>query len=321
MTDGTRHADRAPLVTAVIPVYNGERFVADAIRSVLAQTYPNVECLVVDDGSKDGSAEVVKTFGADVRYVAKDNAGVASARNHGVSNARGELVAFLDADDAWVPEKIEKQMDVFRAQPDAGLVYSGMRLVDETMSPVGELRPAPPALALRNTLLLEQPSATGIGSTALLPADVFRAVGGFDERLSTSADCDLTCRIALRHPLACSTEALALYRCHGSQMSSDPKVLEHDMSLIYEKLFVGGQLPPEVVALRRRAYANLYFMLAATALNRRETGRFLRYALRAAAYDPRRAVPLVAKKLPPSKPSSPAPVEAGMERSSCVRAG
>lgn len=321
MSTTTRYGDDAPLVTAVIPVYNAERFVADAIRSVLAQTYPRVECLVVDDGSKDGSAEVVKGFGPRVRYVAKENGGVASARNHGVSLAHGEFVAFLDADDAWDPTKIEKQIDVVRTQPDAGLVYSGMRLADETLRPIGELRPAPPAVALRNTLLLEQPSATGIGSTALLPAEVFRAIGGFDERLSTSADCDLTCRIALRHPLACSPEALALYRCHGSQMSSDPRVLEHDMLLIYEKLFVGNQLPPEVAALRRRAYANLYFMLAATALNRRETGPFLRYAARAATYDPRRVVALAAGKLPGGKAARPAPTTAGTERSQSVGAG
>ncbi|MDQ4071217.1 MAG: glycosyltransferase [Actinomycetota bacterium] len=307
MTGTTPYRDGTPLVTAIIPVYNGERFVADAIRSVLAQTYPNVECLVVDDGSKDASGEVVKAFAPDVRYVLKENGGVASARNRGVSQARGEFVAFLDADDAWAPTKIEKQMDVFRAQPDAGLVYSGMRLVDEAMRPIGELEPAPPPLALRNTLLLEQPSATGIGSTALLPASVFQAVGGFDERLSTSADCDLTCRIALRHPMACSPEPLALYRCHGSQMSSDPRVLEHDMLLIYEKLFAGGLLPPEVSALRRRAYANLYFMLAATALNRGETGPFLRYVVRAATYDPRRVAPLLARRLSGGKPAVPAP--------------
>ncbi len=321
MTDSTRHGDEAPLVTAVIPVYNGERFVADAIRSVLSQTYPRIECLVVDDGSKDGSAEVVKGFAPSARYVPKTNGGVASARNHGVSQARGEFVAFLDADDAWAPTKIEKQMDVFRARPDAGLVYSGMSLVDESLRPVGELQPAPPALALRNTLLLEQPSATGIGSTALLPARIFRAIGGFDERLSTSADCDLTCRIALRHPLACSPEALALYRCHGSQMSSDPRVLEHDMLLIYEKLFVGGQLPPEVAVLRRRAYANLYFILAATALNRRETGPFVRYAGRAATYDPRRVVALVATKLPGRKSPSRPSTRTGTGRSQSVGAG
>ncbi len=286
-----------PLVSAVIPVYNGEGFVADAVRSVLAQTYPNVECIVVDDGSKDGTRHVVGSFGSAVRYERKENGGVASARNHGVSRCVGEFVAFLDADDAWVPSKLEQQLALFRARPDVGLVYSGLLLVDETMSAIGKLDPAPPPLALRNTLLLEQPSATGIGSTALIPVDVFRAIGGFDERLSTSADCDLTCRIALRHPVTCSPEPLALYRCHQSQMSSDPAVFEHDMLLIFEKLFAGGQLPPDVSALRRRANANLYFILAATALNRAEHGRFLRYLARGATYDPRRVARLVGEKV------------------------
>ena len=321
MSGGGRVADALPLVSVIIPAYNAERFVADAIRSVLAQTYPNVECIVVDDGSSDGTAGVVGTFGSAVRYVRKDNGGVARARNHGVSQCRGEFVAFLDADDAWVPTKLAKQMAIVRARPDVGLVYSGMRLVDQSMTPIGTLEPAPPSVALRNTLLMEQPSATGIGSTSLVPVEVFRRAGGFDERLSTSADCDFTCRIALRHPVACAAEALALYRCHQSQMSSDPAVLEHDMLLIFEKLFAEGELPPEVSALRRRAYANLYFMLAATALNRRERARFVRYFLRGATYDPRRAAPLVARRITRRPPPPPAPKTARTEHADPLGAG
>ena len=111
-----------PLISAVIPVYNGEAFVADAIRSVLAQTYPRVECVVVDDGSHDRTAEVIRSFGDVVRYLWKPTGGVASARNAGVSAARGEYVAFVDADDTWLPEKLDRQMGLLRERPDCGLI-------------------------------------------------------------------------------------------------------------------------------------------------------------------------------------------------------
>ncbi len=286
----------SPLVTAVIPVYNGEHYLPAAVRSVLGQTYQPVECIVVDDGSTDGTRATCSGFGTAIRYIEKPNGGVASARNVGVAQARGEFVAFLDADDAWLPDKIEKQMEVVRTSPEAGMVYSGMYIADEDLQPVARMDPAPPEVALRNTLLLEQPFATGIGSTALLPVSVFRGVGGFDERLSTSADCDLTCRVARQYPLACSPEPLACYRRHGSQMSVSLRALEHDMLLVFEKLFCHGQLPADLLPLRRRAYANLYFMLA-TGYRTSDRGRALRYLLLALTRHPRRAGSLVWKAL------------------------
>ncbi len=281
-------AHRNPLVTAVIPVYNGEAYVRTAVESVLAQTYAPVECIVVDDGSTDGTQQVCTGLGDAVRYIRKSNGGVSSARNAGVAEAQGQFVAFLDADDTWLPEKLQKQMVMIRERPGTGMVYSGVYVVDENLQTIDRIDPAPPAVALRNTLLLEQPSATGIGSTGLLPASVIRSVGGFDERLSTSADCDLTCRVAHQYALACNPEPLARYRRHGSQMSANLQAVEHDMLLIFDKLFGDERLPGDVLALRRRAYANLYFMLAAGYNHRSDRGRALRYLLLAVAQHPAR---------------------------------
>jgi glycosyltransferase involved in cell wall biosynthesis len=288
---------RSPLVTAVIPAYNAERFVADAVESVLAQTYPSVECIVVDDGSTDGTSRTLSRFGTAIQLIATPNGGVSRARNVGIRSARGEFVAFLDADDTWVADKLTEQMAIFSDRPELGMVYSGIALADETMHPVGRLEPAPPQLALRNTLLMELPSATGIGSTGVLPIGVLRDLGGFDERLSTAADCDLTCRVACRHPVDRHPEPLALYRLHGPTMSSDPAVLAHDMLLIFEKLFVGRQLPDDVVRLRRRAYTNLYFNLAA-AYRRGDDRRLALHYLRCAlGSNPARVCALVVSRL------------------------
>ena len=103
-----------PLVSVIIPVFNYDRFLAEAIECVLSQTYRNIEVIVVDDGSTDGSAEVAKSFAErGVRYSYQENAGIGPARNTGVAMAQGEYFAFLDADDRWPPEKIERQLEAF----------------------------------------------------------------------------------------------------------------------------------------------------------------------------------------------------------------
>lgn len=280
-----------PLVSAVIPVYNGAAYVADAIRSVLAQTYPRVECVVVDDGSTDGTAAVVRDFGDRVRYLRQANGGVSSARNAGVAAARGEFVAFLDADDLWRPEKLERQMGLFRERPDLGLAYSAVEVVNEGLEPIGTMAAPEGSVALRNTLLMELP-IMAITMTAVLPARVVREVGGFDERLSTSADMDFSCRVAGRYPVARVVEALALYRQHGGQMHLNLRALERDVLLIYEKMFRPSQLPAGILALRNRAYANLFMTLAIGSYQGGARGRAASYLLRALRAEPRRAIAL-----------------------------
>ncbi|HEX2274960.1 MAG TPA: glycosyltransferase family 2 protein [Acidimicrobiales bacterium] len=284
-------------MTAVVPAYNAASFVSAAVESVLAQTYEPVECVVVDDGSTDATSTVVAGFGSRVRCIRKANGGVASARNTGLADARGEFVAFLDADDTWVPHKLERQMELFRSAPSTGLVYSGIAVVDEHLRPVGTIDPAPVDVALRNTLLLEQPFATGVGSTGVLPARVLREIGGFDERLSTSADCDLVCRVAIRYPLACCPEPLAHYRSHPSQMSLNVEVFEHDMRIILRKLFFEMDLPVELASLRRRAYANMYFNLAAGYLLQGKRRKGARYLCAAAINEPRRTGSLLWRRV------------------------
>ena len=285
--------DASPLVSAVIPAFNAESFIAEAVSSVLAQTYRPVECIVVDDGSTDGTAEVVRSFGSEVRLVTQPNKGVANARNSGAAVANGAFLAFLDADDVWMPNKLEKQMILLEDNSSLGLVYSGVLEVDEALRPIGQVEPAPPGSALRNTLLLEQPWITAACSTGVLPIQSFHAVKGFDEQLSTSADCDFVCRLACRYAIACVPEPLTLYRRHSSQMSADIGLMEHDMLLVFDKLFGDEALPSPVRSLHGRALANLYFTLAASSRRTSSPTRSMRHLLRAWHYDPRRAAQLL----------------------------
>jgi glycosyltransferase involved in cell wall biosynthesis len=113
-----REAAARPLVSCIVPVHNGEKFLGAALDSIAEQRYRPLEILVVDDGSTDGTAGVVAASGIDVRYVRQENAGGPAARNLGITLAEGAFVAFLDADDLWAPEKLDRQMARFTARRD-----------------------------------------------------------------------------------------------------------------------------------------------------------------------------------------------------------
>lgn len=105
------------LVSCTVPVYNGERFLRDAVNSILAQSHKALEVIIVDDGSTDGTPAVARSFSEQVRYVRQDNAGPAAARNRGIAEARGRFLAFLDADDLWLPEKLARQIAMLEGDP------------------------------------------------------------------------------------------------------------------------------------------------------------------------------------------------------------
>src|SRR4029079_2498347 len=109
-------SDENPLVSVIVPVYNGERYLREALESVFAQTYRAIEVIVVDDGSPDDSGTIGQSF-PEVRYIHQTNQGVAAARNNGIEAARGEFFAFLDQDDLWVPEKLNVQVEYFLGHP------------------------------------------------------------------------------------------------------------------------------------------------------------------------------------------------------------
>lgn len=120
-----------PKVSVIIPVYNGERFIGEAIESVLAQTYRDFELIVVDDGSEDQTAQKAKQYGDKLIYLYQPNSGVAKARNLGHARSAGEYLAFLDADDRWYPKMLETQVQAMDANPHVGLVYSDVDIIDE----------------------------------------------------------------------------------------------------------------------------------------------------------------------------------------------
>jgi glycosyltransferase involved in cell wall biosynthesis len=247
-----------PLVSVIVPVYNGAAFLKVAIDSVLQQTYSAVECIVVDDGSTDETPLIIESFGSRVRSERQPNQGFAHARNNGARMARGRFLSFLDHDDCWRPTKLQRQVDRFKQRPEVAVVYTAVELIDDNGDHLATI-PAPTReSALRNTILMEWPHLA-LEQGALIRADAFRELGGFDERLSTSIGCDLACRLAMAYPIEPIDEPLAAYRQHSHQMHHNLSALEHDMRIVYGKLLDRDRRYHPLV---RRARYNLHVCLA-----------------------------------------------------------
>jgi len=264
-------------ISVIIPAYNYARYLNQAIESVLGQTLSPHEVIVVDDGSTDDTATVLAAYRERVCVLRQPNQGVAAARNYGARTATGELLAFLDADDYWLHHKLELQRDRFLADPDLGLVHCGYEEVDVSGNMLGhKYLQGLEGWVADEMLLFSRPVILGGGSGFLLPRKTFFTLGGFDERLSTSADWDLFQRIARRARVGFVPEVLLRYRRHGSNMHGNVRAMEHDMLLAYQKAFAEGG--PALRHLRRRCYGNLHTALAGSFLAAGQPWACLRHA-------------------------------------------
>ena len=163
------------LVSCIVPVFNGERYLAEALESIFAQTYRPIEVVVVDDGSADATPDILRGFGDRIVARRQENSGPAAARNNGIRASRGSFLAFLDADDLWAPEKLERQMQCFAARPEADCCVTGLRNfwideLEEERSRFAEHR-------------ISQQVTAYLASTLLARRRLFDTAGLFDETL------------------------------------------------------------------------------------------------------------------------------------------
>lgn len=204
-----------PTVSVIIPVHNGERFLAEAIQSVLDQTLPPDEIIVVDDGSTDNTARVITAFvqvaPTRMRAIYQVNQGPSVARNAGVASAVGDLLAFLDADDLWLPAKLARQVQILHERPRLG--YVGCHLQPQLIS-----RQEWPAIFCRAYWESEPPTFTS--SALLIRRSVWERVGSFDTNRKLGEDLDWVMRARdLDIEAAAATEALLVKRIHGQNLS------------------------------------------------------------------------------------------------------
>lgn len=209
-----------PAISVIIPVLNGERYLEETIRSVFAQTYPPCEIIVVDDGSRDGSAEIVRRMSGPVplSYNRQQHQGQSAARNAGVALARGDWIAFLDQDDVWHPEKLAVQVECMQGHPEVSFFYSAQDFVDEA----GRLLTTPRWVTKPDPLFQDRPPASP--STVLLKKALFLHHGGFNPLLRIGEDGELFARIALTTPIRYISRSLVKYRRHSAQSSKNKQI-------------------------------------------------------------------------------------------------
>lgn len=209
-------------VSVVTPTYNRARFLPDAVASVLAQTYDDLELIIVDDGSSDETREVLEPYLADrrVRYFYQENQGQSHARNLALKQATGDFIAFLDSDDLWAPDKLEKQLAVLCADSEVDIVHGDEAIIDENGEVISleKMR----RYSGRITRYLLADNSVSI-TTALVRRRCFDEMGGFDTSVGVADDYELWLRFSARYCYHYEPGIVASYRVMADQISSDKR--------------------------------------------------------------------------------------------------
>lgn len=266
-----------PLVSVVIPAYNSQGTVERAIRSALAQDYDPIEVIVVDDGSADRTAEIAEAIGNKrVRVIGQANAGPAAARNQGIRESRGEFIAFLDADDQWIPAHLSSCLKMFLNQPKVGAVYS---LIDHRLQNGREIY----GDRWERNRLFERvfwPSARMVTSGVVLRRRVFDEVGIFDKSLRSREDMDLFIRAGEKYEVIEIPKPLVIKYTHAEQMSvlTSNELAERDYFRVIERAFERDLARYQPV--RRTIMAEAWYVWGVTYLGLDQVGRARRYLWR-----------------------------------------
>lgn len=273
------HGRTAPLVSAVIPTYNYGRFVARAVESVLRQTWQPLECVVVDDGSTDDTADILRQFDGRITVVRQRNAGLAAARNAGIEAATGSFIAFLDADDEWHAAKIEAQVALMLRCPDVGAVGCGRLHLDAAGNVLEEIAGIPQhdsRDAVLRGIALRRFWIGGSGSGAMVRRSVFEAVGLFDTQLTAAEDWDMWLRIAAACDIDNVPEILTSIYRHGTGTFRNTRKMETNQWRVYDKAVAAW---PDVLtpAVRRQMRALILADAAGESIGAGEVGAALRY--------------------------------------------
>lgn len=225
-------------VSIIIPVYNGEKYIKEAIESALNQTYTNIEIIVVNDGSKDNTDEICKSYGNKIKYIKKENGGVATALNTGIKEAKGQYVAWLSHDDLYKENRIEKGMEVLSKLKDKNtIIFSNFELIDSNGKKFSKTN-------FLNDISREKlcqgfypvVCASVNGCTTLINKNCFKKVGLFDETLRTSQDYDMWLKLFKIYPSYCLNDSLVQYRIHAGQDTNKNPVTLQESNDIWKKI-------------------------------------------------------------------------------------
>ncbi|EGK88628.1 glycosyltransferase [Microcoleus vaginatus PCC 9802] len=245
--------NRTPLISVIIPAYNGDRYIVQAVESALGQTFNNLEIIVVDDGSTDRTQQVLQPYLDRIRYIYQKNQGVGVARNQACQLARGKFLAFLDADDYFLPSKLEKQIACFDADPALDMVQTGWLLVDETGREIFAVKPwqQAPELDLASFIIYKcvRPSAM------MLRRKCWEDLGGFDSQFPLAEDLDFALRLTLKgYKAVWLEEILTCYRQHNSNIMSSGLPLMKNTEILMKEFFERPDLPESIRQLKNQEH-------------------------------------------------------------------
>lgn len=273
-----------PLISVIVPLYNGEKTIRETVESILNQTLQDFELIIINDGSQDEGLEIISKFqDSRIKVFSYPNSGISTTRNRGIFHATGEYISFIDADDLWTPNKLESQLKALQENPKAAVAYSWSDHINEFGQSLNRGSYMTVNGDVYAKILLIDFIANG--SNPLIRREALMAVGGFDESLSTSADWDMWVRLAARYHFIAVPSPQILYRISSSSMSSNVDKQEAESLQVIEKAFT--QVPDSLAYLKPFSLANLYKGLTFRALERcsgRQGGliaaRYLWYAFK-----------------------------------------
>ena len=257
---------KTPLVSVIIPAYNQAQYIGRTLESVIQQRFRDYEIIVVNDGSTDDTSQVLEDYREHIQLITQANAGPSAARNTGIKASRGELIAFLDSDDLWMPDMLSSTVEFLNTHQECDWVCGAWNHIDEHGNMISEVRDMSwhhdivdrgqllQELALWNLFLVH---------VLLLRRRLFECCGAFDESLRAAEDWDLWLRLAAHgHTLGIIDRHVASYRRHGSSMTFRPQGMKDAALRVVTKFYSTPHLPQEIMELRTHARIHIHLYVA-----------------------------------------------------------
>jgi glycosyltransferase involved in cell wall biosynthesis len=256
-----RHASRLdphlPLVSIITPTYNRAPLLPATIESILSQDYPNLEYVVLDDGSTDDTQAVLARYGDALRWEYHPNMGQPRTVNRGLELVRGEIIGFVSSDDPLLPGAISSLVNVLQDHPDVLVVYPDWRIIDEQSRPVSQIETF--EYSYVNMVRYHH---TYPGPCALFRRSVVDRIGGYDPTFRYVPDYDFWLRAGLLGPFRRVPRTLATYRDHAGAITTGERgvAMAREHIRVIEKLYERDDLPPEILAVKLEAYRNAFYL-------------------------------------------------------------